>query len=111
MAEPTLQEIFGAGATQSATTITIFKADLPTLTASATNRGEQMFMAIILRGKQNLTTTARDADLDRSIAIEPSFDQITSRTVGTITNNYYQTGLSITAQKLNTNSVIDADDY
>jgi hypothetical protein len=70
-----------------------------------------MFMAIVLRGQQNLTTTARDADLDRSISIEPSFDQVISRTVGVTTNNYYQSGLTITAQKINTNSAIDADDY
>jgi hypothetical protein len=111
MSEPSIQDVFGAGATQTATTLTILKSDLPTLTASATNRGEQMFMAIVLRGQQNLTTTARDADLDRSISIEPSFDQVISRTVGVTTNNYYQSGLTITAQKINTNSAIDADDY
>lgn len=111
MAEPTIQDVFGAGATQTATTITMLKADLPTLAANATNRGEQMFMAIVLKAEQNLTTIARDADLDRSVAIERSFDQVTSRTVGAVTNNYYQSGLTITAQKINTNSAIDADDY
>ena len=111
MSEPTIQDVFGAGATQTATTLTILKSDLPTLTASATNRGEQLFMGIVLNAKANLTETARNGDLDRSIAIEPSFDQVTSRTVGGVTNQYYQTGLSISAQKLNTNSSIDADDY
>lgn len=111
MAEPTIQDVFGAGATQTATAITILKSDLPTLTPAAVNRGEQMFMAIILKAQSDLTTAARDLDLDRSISIEPSFDQVTSRTVGGVTNNYYQTGLSISAQKLNTNSSIDADDY
>lgn len=111
MAEPTIQDVFGASATQTDTTLTILKSDLPTLTASATNRGEQLFVAVVLRAQQNLTVAARDLDLDRSIAIEPSFDQVTSRTVGGITNNYYQSGLTISAQKVNTNSAIDADDY
>jgi hypothetical protein len=111
MAEPTITDVFGPGATQTATSITILKSDLPTLTAIDTNRGEQLFMGIVLRAQQNLTTAARDADLSRSIAIEPSFDQVTSRTVGAISNNYYQSGLTITAQKINANSAIDADDY
>lgn len=111
MAEPTIQDVFGAGATQDATTLHILKANLPTLTATATNRGEQLFMAILLKAKSNLTTTARDADLDRSVAIESSFDQVTSRTVNGVTTNYYQSGLSLSAQKVNTSTAISADDY
>ena len=111
MAEPLITDVFGPGATQTATTITILKADLPTLTPSATNRGEQVFVGIVLRARQNLTVAARSTDFDRSIAIEDGFDQVTSRTMGTTTNYYYQSGLTITAQKLNTNSAIDADDY
>jgi hypothetical protein len=111
MAEPTIQDIFGAGATQTATSITILKADLPTLTASLTNRGEQMFMAILLRARQNLTVAARNLDLDRSVAIEDGFDQVLSRTVDGTTNNYYQSGITISAQKINTNSALNANDY
>ncbi len=50
MAEPTLQQVFGANVTQDANTITISKADLASvgLTASANNRGEQLFTAILL---------------------------------------------------------------
>jgi len=111
MPEPTIVDVFGPGATQTLTTITILKSDLPTLTPAANNRGDQMFMGIILRAQANLTVAARNLDLDRSIAIEPSFDQVVSRTVGATTNNYYQSGLTISAQKINTNTAIDADDY
>jgi len=111
MPEPTINDIFGAGATQTATSITILKADLPTLTAAAVNRGDQMFVALILRAQANLTVAARNLDLDRSIAIEPAFDQVVSRTVGNTTNNYYQSGLTLTAQKINSNSAIVANDY
>jgi len=111
MPEPTINDVFGAGATQTATTLTILKADLLTLTPVAANRGEQLLMGIILRAQANLTPAARNLDFDRSIAIEPAFDQVTSRTVGSTTNNYYQSGITISAQKINTNSAIDADDY
>jgi len=111
MPEPTITDVFGPGATQTATTLTILKSDLPTLTPVAANRGEQMFMGIVLRAQGNLTPAARNLDLDRSIAIEPAFDQVTTRTVGGTTNNYYQSGLTITAQKVNTNSAIVANDY
>jgi hypothetical protein len=101
MADPTIQDVFGAGATQTATT----------LTASATNGGEAVAMGIVLKLQTTLTTAARDADLDRSLAVERSFDQIVTRTVGTTTNDYYQSGFTVTAQKLNAAGAIDADDY
>jgi hypothetical protein len=107
MAEPTLVEIFGAGATQSATAITILKADLPGLTASATNTAESLFAGILLKAESNLTTAARDTNPDRSIAIEQGFDQVAYRG----TTAYYQSARTITLQKINTSASIDPDDY
>lgn len=48
MAEPSLTEVFGPGATQTATTLTITKADLPGLTAAIDNRAEQQLPFIFL---------------------------------------------------------------
>jgi hypothetical protein len=107
MAEPTLIELFGAGATQSATAITILKADLPGLTASATNTAESLLAGIILKAGTALTTTARDANPDQSIAIEQGFDQVAYRG----TTAYYQSARTITLQKINTSATIDPDDY
>jgi hypothetical protein len=107
MAEPTLIELFGAGATQSATAITILKADLPGLTASPTNTAESLLAGIILKAGTALTTTARDANPDQSIAIEQGFDQVAYRG----TNACYQSARTITLQKLNTLASIDPDDY
>jgi hypothetical protein len=44
-----LTDVFGSAASQTATTITIAKADLPGLTATAANNGQQIFVAILLR--------------------------------------------------------------
>jgi hypothetical protein len=107
MAEPSLIEVFGAGATQSATTITILKSDLPGLTASPTNTAESLLAGIILKAATALTTTARDANPDQSIAIEQGFDQVAYRG----TTAYYQSARTITLQKVNTSATIDPDDY
>jgi hypothetical protein len=107
MAEPTLIDVFGAGATQTATAITILKADLPSLTASASNTAESLLAGIILKAGTALTTTARDANPDQSIAIEQGFDQVAYRG----TTAYYQSARTITLQKINTSATIDPDDY
>jgi hypothetical protein len=64
MAEPTLQEVFGSNATQTATTITINKSDLAIvgLTASATNTAESLITALTLMASRSLTETNRASD-------------------------------------------------
>ena len=91
MAEPTLQEVFGAGATQTATTIVILKADLD-ITAAATNKAEGLYAAIVKKATVNLTKTAFDADEDRSVYIAPYYDQLLQRTIGGNTTALYVTG-------------------
>jgi hypothetical protein len=110
MAEPTIQEIFGAGATQTATTITILKSDLP-MTASATNRGEQVLAAINKKASTVLTTDTLDANPDRSITIAPGFDAISYRTVNNVQTPYLQTQLTINFLKAQTSQGITPDDY
>lgn len=77
MAEPTLTEVFGAGATQTATTLTITKANLTSLIASANNRAEELLVAILLNAAINLTDAQRQADVtNRNVTIAaglPSF--------------------------------------
>jgi hypothetical protein len=110
MSEPTLQEIFGAGATQSATTITILKADLP-MTAAAINRGEQLFAAIVKKASTNLTTTNFSTNADQSITIAAGFDSLAYRTIGTVTETLLQTQLTINFGKVQATSGITPDDY
>lgn len=109
MAEPTLQQVFGAGATQTATTITILKTDLATvgLTANATNSAESLFVALLLLAAVHLNTTNLDSNIDQSVSIEDSFDAITTRNNVT----YRQKTKSINFYKIDSGTSIDPDDY
>jgi hypothetical protein len=110
MAEPTLQEIFGAGATQTATTITILKADLD-MTATATNRGEQCFAAIVKKGGVNLTAANFATNANQSITIAPGFDSLAYRTIGTTQETLLQTQLTLNFAKVQPTSGVTPDDY
>jgi hypothetical protein len=107
MTQPSLIAVFGTNATQTATDLIIKKADLPGLTPLATNTAESLLVGVLLRAEIDLTTTARDADPDRNIAIEAGFDSISYRG----TTPYYQSQRAITFQKINTGATIDPDDY
>ncbi|MBW4571603.1 MAG: hypothetical protein KME31_27375 [Tolypothrix carrinoi HA7290-LM1] len=109
MAEPTLTQVFGAGATQTATTITIAKADLPGLTASATNRGESLLAGILLKAKTGLLKTTFETELDQSIYIEAGYPTFTFR--GANTDSYRVDQLTVNFAKIDTSAIIDPDDY
>lgn len=82
MAEPSLIQVFGDGAIQDISTLTISKADLATvgLTASATNTAESLLIAIMLKFKTTLTDEARDLNIDQSVAVVDGFSpSITTR--------------------------------
>lgn len=56
---PSLTDLFGSGASQDAQSVTFKKADLPTLTANATNNGQQLFVGLFLAAfaRQRAITT------------------------------------------------------
>ncbi len=110
MAEPTLQDIFGAGATQTSTTITILKSDLP-MTSIAVNRGEQIFSAIVKKASLYLTTANFDLNIDQNINIDTGFDSINYRLVNNIQSPYFQTQLALNFNKVQTSTGITPDDY
>jgi hypothetical protein len=107
MAEPTLQQVFGANATQNATTITIAKADLTGLTASETNTAESLLVAILIKAKTALTQANFDANTDQSLLITEGFPSITYRG----TDAYRQQPIEVRLNKLDTSATIDPDDY
>ncbi|MBD2412215.1 hypothetical protein FACHB389_35895 [Nostoc calcicola FACHB-389] len=109
MAEPTLQEIFGANATQDATTVTIVKADLPGLTASANNRGESLLTGIILKAQAGLPKTSFDTNLNQNVYVELGYPGFTFR--GTDNDPYRVDQFTVNLAKLDTQSTIDPDDY
>jgi hypothetical protein len=110
MAEPLLTDVFGAGATQTATTITILKADLA-LTASATNRAEQLLAGIIKKAATALTTTTLNTNVDQSISIAPGFDQLVYRQVAGVNTPFLQSQLAINFAKAQVSTGVTPDDY
>lgn len=82
MAEPSLTQVFGAGATQDLSTLTISKGDLTAvgLTVSANNTAESLLVAIMLKFKTTLTDESRDLNIDQSVAVVDGFSPtITTR--------------------------------
>ncbi len=112
MPEPTLVSIFGAGASQTSTVLTIAKADLSAvgLTASATNTAESLFVALLLLAKQALTPASLETNLDQSVSVAES--DFNFQTLVTRNNQTYrQSTYAVNLQKLDTGNIIDPDDY
>lgn len=113
MAEPTLTEVFGAGAIQDATTLTITKADLASvgLTASAGNTAESLLAAIVLKARDYLTDVSFNSNPDQSITVLPGFNSIIQRDDGTGTfNEFRQFQFNVNLHKLD-NVAVDPDDF
>ncbi|MBC6436212.1 hypothetical protein FM036_45615 [Nostoc sp. HG1] len=110
MAEPTLADVFGTGATQDAATLTIQKSALTDvgLTTSATNTAESLLTAILLKAKQTLTTANHDANINQSITITDGF--IPSFVLRGEAK-YTQDTLTVTLEKAAGSTVINPNDY
>lgn len=109
MAEPTIEQVFGAGASQTATTLTINKNSLLRLTASANNTAESLITAIAITAQQNLTEENFNLNLDQSIYITSGFPGFTNRGEN---NDYYRVDqVTINLARLDTSTQIDPDAY
>lgn len=64
MAEPSLSDVFGGGASQTSTQLVISKNDLASvgLSPSGDNSAESMLVALILKAAQSLTDANRASD-------------------------------------------------
>lgn len=110
MAEPTLTDVFGAGATQDATTLTILKSDLAGLglTAAAGNTAESLLISIVLKAAGLLTEVNRLTDTaNRNIAIEFAGADIFNDGLG---NDFLRRAWSISAYTDYTLPTFDPDD-
>jgi hypothetical protein len=87
MAELTLTQVFGAGATQNATTLTIAKADLTGLIASENNTADSLVAGLIVLLQSTLTQSAFDLNVDQSIYVSEGFASFVTRGDG---NNSYR---------------------
>jgi hypothetical protein len=109
MAEPTLIQIFGAGATQDANTITIQKSALVAqgLTATADNTAESLMVGILKIASTALTQANYDANEDQSLIVASGFPSIIYRG----TTAYRSNPIEVRLTKLDDGAIIDPDDY
>jgi hypothetical protein len=110
MAEPSLQEIFGPGATQTATTITIVKADIAGLTPAVDNKAEPLWVGIFNNASATLTQARQDANPEQSIVIRrPEFNA--SQIIPRDNKSYRQNIFEVLLQALDKQTAIIPDDY
>lgn len=107
MAELTLAQLFGANATQDATTLTIHKADLTGLTPSATNTAESLLAGVVAFAQPSLSAANQALNADQSITITDSNDNIQTR-AGIA---YRRKTKIIAFDKVDTGTAFDPDDY
>lgn len=74
MAEPTLEQLFGVGTTQTAIALTVPKSGLVALglTPSATNTAESLLAAILKLCQASLSPTKAATSPDQSITVSDS---------------------------------------
>jgi len=110
MAEPTLAQVFGANAVQTANTLTISKADLTAaigLTASADNTAESLLAAVIEAASKYLTDTNQQANPDQSIAFFSGSDSLITRGA----NTYRRKTRTIDFDKVDSGASFSPNDY
>lgn len=115
MAEPTLEQVFGIGATRLASAEAapgpgLFIPDTALSTAGLTPESataEGHLVAIAINAKNTLTTASYESNLDQSIVIENGFPGITER--GTM--EYRNDPLIINLWKRSTGNIRNPNDY
>jgi hypothetical protein len=110
MAEPTLIQLFGTLATQTATDLVIKKSDLVAvgLTASANNTAESLLVAILKLAASYSNPTTQETNTDIQVTLE------INSTPSIVTRNnliWRQTSISVELQTLDTTAEIDPDNY
>ena len=112
MAEPTLTDVFGAGATQTSDSITLTKSDFAAvgLTAASSNTAESLLAAIVLFAKTKLANETFNDNVDQSVTITPGFNSIVTKTASDGTSTEYrQFQYNVNFHKLD-NAVLNPDD-
>lgn len=110
MAEPTLPEVFGANATQTATTITIDKANLGIVgfNPAASNSAESIFVALVLMAQRVLTEENRAGDaINRGVTVFYSGQDLINQG----SQNYRRDAYSVLLYKQQSLSPVVPGDY
>ncbi|HYW21557.1 MAG TPA: hypothetical protein VE956_20090 [Nodularia sp. (in: cyanobacteria)] len=109
--EPTLQQVFGAGATLSPTQLII---DLQNLAANGLNvstppKAEALLVALIIQARTTLTLENFEANIDQSIYTEDGFSTVASR--GENAAIYKIEPIIFNLAKLNAPTILDPNAY
>ncbi|WP_029635989.1 hypothetical protein [[Scytonema hofmanni] UTEX B 1581] len=110
MAEPTLVQVFGVNASQTATDLIISKTDLAAvgLTPDANNNPESLIVAILLQAKAYLNPTIQETNPDIQVTIEEgTFQSLVSRNNA----NYREATFTVNLQSADIAFTIDPDNY
>ncbi|WP_353930893.1 hypothetical protein WJM97_21955 [Okeanomitos corallinicola TIOX110] len=107
MAERTLQEVLGSGASQTASTIGLSKSDLGLTDANCT--ADKVIAAIVIKALATLDRTYFDADLTQTVFVEKGFDQFLPR--GTNNDNYVVRQITVNLAKLDADATLNPEDY
>jgi len=85
MSEPSLTAVFGMGAYQDLSTLTIAKADLAAvgLSADSANTAESLLAAILLLAANSLTTSAQTTNPDQACCIQSANTTVWDSPYGT----------------------------
>lgn len=107
--EPTLVQVFGAGAVQDSSTLTIQKSALAAkgLTSSANNTAESLVVALFKQWETYLTAANLDANAEQQISIENSYQSIITRN----NTQYRQFAKTINLQVVDMTSDIDPNKF
>lgn len=113
MPEPTIEEVFGSGATQSATSFTVQKAPLAEfgLSAGATNRAEGLFFGQVAVAAKNLTEANRAQDrANRHVTVTFANFDVVEDPPGS-GQMFRRDIYTVVAYKAQPNTPFDLDDY
>ena len=118
MAEPTIVQIFGTGATRLASGATTPSSGLfipdsalqaAGLATPTTATAEGHLVAIAVNAKSYLTQTNFDGNIDQSLIVANGFSSFTTR--GTDNTAYRQDQLTLNLAKIDAGSTIDPGNY
>jgi len=110
MPEPSLQSVFGAGATQTASVLSIAKADLASvgLTAADANTAESLLVALILLAAKELTEANRAGDtVNRNVTLPYGGQDVS----GTVAAPFLRDAYSVLLYRAYSLSPVDPDQF
>lgn len=111
MTKPSLTDVFGVGAKQDTSNLTIPMASLASvgLTSKANEDAEALVVALLLLLQKNLTQDNYNNNMDQATYFEPGYSNLTTR--GTDNTPYRVDQITANFAKPDRAKTIDPNDY